>query len=208
MFSSLLLTVDELIKEHEVSLSRMRVLEPLVDFIQLRVSNNEKIDLVFICTHNSRRSHLAQIWAQVAASYFKIPNVYCYSGGTVVTALHPMISGVLIEQGFSVFNVSEGANPINVVKYGENDFPIIGFSKVYDNSFNPVNGFAAVMTCSQADSGCPFILGADMRIPITYEDPKVSDGCTNQREVYFDRSLEIAREMFYVFSQIKNILCR
>lgn len=205
---SLLLKVIGQMSLDSVCNDRKSVLQPLVDFIQLRVSNNEKIDLVFICTHNSRRSHLAQIWAQVAASYFKIPNVYCYSGGTVVTALHPMIAGVLIEQGFSVFNVSEGTNPIYVVKYGENDFPIIGFSKVYDDSFNPVNGFAAVMTCSQADSGCPFILGADMRIPITYEDPKVSDGYANQREVYFDRSLEIAREMFYVFSQIKNKLCR
>ena len=201
---SLLLKIIGQMSLDSVCNDRKSVLQPLVDFLQHRVTDKKRTNINFICTHNSRRSHFAQIWAQVAASYFKIPNVYCYSGGTVVTALHPMVVGVLIDQGFSVFNVSEGTNPIYAIKYGENDFPIIGFSKGYDDSFNPSGDFAAVMTCSQADSGCPFILGADMRIPITYEDPKVSDGYANQREVYFDRSLEIAREMFYVFSQIKK----
>jgi arsenate reductase len=46
-----------------------------------------------------------------------------------------------------------------------------GFSKKYDDEFNPKSEFAAIMTCSQADGGCPFIAGAEKRIPITYEDP-------------------------------------
>lgn len=204
MYQELLLTIEELISKSEISSVRKKMLESFVDFIQLKVSNNEKIDLVFICTHNSRRSHFAQIWAQVAASYFKIPNVNCYSGGTEVTAMHPMIVKVLIDQGFSVFNISEGMNPIYAIKYGKNSLPIIGFSKGYDDSFNPGDGFVAIMTCSQADGGCPFIAGAEKRIPITFEDPKESDGRADQQEVYFERSLEIAREMFYVFSQIKK----
>ena len=80
----------------------------------------------------------------------------------------------------------------------------IGFSKAYDDDFNPKSGFAAIMTCSQADGGCPFIAGAEKRIPITFEDPKISDGTPQQKETYLERSLQIGTEMFYVFSQIKK----
>jgi arsenate reductase len=61
------------------------------------------------------------------------------------------------------------------------------------------------MTCSQADGGCPFIAGAEKRIPITtFEDPKISDNTPQQSQVYAERSLQIASEMFYVFSKIKK----
>ena len=60
------------------------------------------------------------------------------------------------------------------------------------------------MTCSQADVGCPFIAGAEKRIPVTYEDPKAFDNTEIQNEKYRERSLQIAAEMFYVFSQIKK----
>jgi arsenate reductase len=46
-----------------------------------------------------------------------------------------------------------------------NAHPIIGFSKTYDDSFNP-SAFAAILTCSQADGACPFIAGAEKN-PIT-----------------------------------------
>ena len=64
--------------------------------------------------------------------------------------------------------------------------------------------FAAIMTCSQADGGCPFIAGAEKRIPITFEDPKAFDNTPQQKEKYEERSFQIATEMFYVFSQIKQ----
>lgn len=204
MYPALLNTISQLQKHQNSCAKREIILQPLIDFIQQNVKEKKQININFICTHNSRRSHLTQIWAQVAAAYYGILNVNCYSGGTEVTAIHPMIVKVLIEQGFSIFTISAAPNPIYVIKYDANALPIIGYSKRYNDSFNPQRGFAAVMTCSQADSGCPFILGADIRIPITYEDPKESDGSNNQKEVYFNRSLEIAREMFNVFSQIKK----
>ncbi|MNG27197.1 hypothetical protein D3C84_1122880 [compost metagenome] len=64
------------------------------------------------------------------------------------------------------------------------------------------------MTCSQADGGCPFIAGAEKRIPITFEDPKTFDNSPQQTEIYQERSLQIATEMFYVFSEIKKIICQ
>jgi len=185
-----------------ISNERKHILEPLVNYIQSKVNINKEISLNFICTHNSRRSHFSQIWAQAIASYFKVNNVVCYSGGTEATALYPMVAETLQENGFEIDVIAEGTNPIYSIKYSDNQHPIIGFSKTYDVNFNPSTEFAAILTCSNADENCPFIEGAEVRIPITYEDPKVSDGTEIQVSVYKERSLQIATELKYVFSQI------
>ncbi|GHE44653.1 low molecular weight phosphatase family protein [Sphingobacterium griseoflavum] len=204
MYATLLTTINQLRWDKMQSDDRMQTLQPLIDYVQRKANERESIDLHFICTHNSRRSHLAQVWAQVAAAYFRIPDVHCYSGGTEETALFPMVANTLSNQGLLVLNIAEGSNPIYAIKYAEDTLPIIGFSKSYDHAFNPSSGFAAVMTCSQADAGCPFVGGAEKRIPVTFEDPKISDGTQEQANVYAMRSLEIAREMLYVFSKIKS----
>ncbi|WP_409416810.1 protein-tyrosine-phosphatase [Flavobacterium sp. PS2] len=183
---------------------RKNALLPLIVYIQDRVNTLQEIRLVFICTHNSRRSHLAQVWAQAAAAYFDIKNVSSYSGGTEATALYPMVVKTLEKSGFKIEAISEGENPVYSIKFASNEHPIIGFSKSFDASFNPVSKFAAIMTCSQADGDCPFIAGAEKRIPITYEDPKAFDNTPLQLEKYQERSLQIATEMFYVFSLIKK----
>lgn len=203
MYSELSKTIEQL-KIQKISEERKITLQPLIDFVQLKLDHQEQVNINFICTHNSRRSHLSQVWAQVAAAYFQIPNVVCYSGGTEETALFPKVVETLSNQGLSIFKVAYTSNPIYAIKYSENALPVIGFSKKYDSPFNPASGFAAIMTCSQADGGCPFIAGAEKRIPITYEDPKISDGTSEQEEVYAQRSLQIASEMFYVFSKINR----
>ena len=186
-----------------ITAARKIVLQPLIDFIQDKVTNKQEIRLNLICTHNSRRSHLSQVWAQTAAAHFNIKNVFCYSGGTEATALFPVVTKTLEQSGFKIKTIAEGNNPIYAIKYGENEHPIIGFSKTYDDDFNPQREFAAILTCSQADGGCPFIAGAEKRIPMTFEDPKAFDNTPQQAEKYKERSLQIATEMFYVFSQIK-----
>jgi len=172
------------------------VLKSLILAIQEKVDQSEAVNLNFICTHNSRRSHLSQVWAQVASAYFNIPKVYCYSGGTEETALFPKVAETLAGQGFHIFTVSDTHNPVYAIKYDDNALPVIGFSKKYDSPFNPVSKFIAIMTCSQADGGCPF--------PVTFEDPKIADDTPDQTRIYAERSLEIARSMFYVFSKIKR----
>ncbi|WP_426484617.1 low molecular weight phosphatase family protein [Flavobacterium sp. 2] len=188
----------------QISEDRKAVLQPLIDFIQTKVDSKLETRLNLICTHNSRRSHLSQVWAQTAAAYYDIKNVSCYSGGTEATALFPMAAETLKDSGFNIKTLSEGSNPVYSIKYSADELPVIGFSKTYDDDFNPESGFAAIMTCSQADGGCPFIAGAEKRIPITFEDPKISDGTPQQKETYLERSLQIGTEMFYVFSQIKK----
>jgi arsenate reductase len=187
-----------------ISSERKTILLPLIDFIQEKVGKQQEVRLNFICTHNSRRSHLSQVWAQTAAAHFNVKNVFCYSGGTEATALFPMAAKTLEQSGFQVKALSEGKNPIYSIKYSENEHPIIGFSKTYDDSFNPQSAFAAILTCSQADGACPFIAGAEKRIPITFEDPKAFDNTPQQEEKYKERSIQIATELFYIFSQIKK----
>lgn len=203
LFEDIEKTIKQL-RPDTISESRKEVLQPLADYIQSKVNNNLEIRINFICTHNSRRSHLSQIWAQTIASYFAIKNVFCYSGGTEATAVYPMVIKTLNQSGFKINALSNDKNPIYSIKYSNNEHPIIGFSKTLDNDFNPQSQFAAIMTCSQADGGCPFIAGAEQRIPITFEDPKAFDNTPQQEEKYKERSLQIATEMLFVFSQIKS----
>lgn len=186
-----------------ISEERKAVLQPLIDCIQFKVSNNQALRMNFICTHNSRRSHFSQVWAQAMANYFELKNVFCYSSGTEVTALFPLVAETLKNSGFQIDTISKNDNPIYSIKYAENEHPIIGFSKKIEDDFNPKSEFLAILTCSQADGECPFIAGADKRIPITFEDPKVYDNTPQQAEMYDKRSKEIATEMLYVFSKIK-----
>ena len=183
---------------------RKTILQPLIDFIQEKVDKEQEIRLNFICTHNSRRSHLSQVWAQTAAAHFHVKKVFCYSGGTEATELFPTAAKTLEQAGFAVRLLSEGKNPVYSIKYEADAHPIIGFSKTYDDSFNPQSAFAALLTCSQADGACPFIAGAEKRIPITFEDPKAFDNTPQQEEKYRERSVQIATELFYVFSKIKK----
>ena len=203
MYSELINTIQQL-QHQSISEERKITLQSLIDFVQQKTDEGKDINLNFICTHNSRRSHLSQIWAQAGASYFNIPYVHCYSGGTEETALFPKVAETLVNQGFNIFKIADGNNPVYAIKYDDDSLPVIGFSKRYDSAFNPTSGFSAIMTCSQADGGCPFIVGAEKRIPITFEDPKISDNTEQQSQVYAERSLQIASEMFYVFSMIKK----
>lgn len=189
-------------QKNKISEERKQVLQPLIDYIREKRTHKEKIRLNFICTHNSRRSHLSQIWAQTMAHYFKMDNVECFSGGTEATAMFPKVAETLAKQGFEITKLSENQNPVYAIKFDKDEMPVVGFSKKYDDPFNPESGFCAVMTCSSADQGCPFIAGADKRIPVRYEDPKMYDGNAEMDEKYLQKSLEIGQEMFYVFSKV------
>lgn len=202
MFQNLFNTIEN-ISEISVSEKRKEVLQPLVDYIQNKVDTNEEIRLNFICTHNSRRSHLSQIWAQTMAFQFGIRNVFCYSGGTEATAMFTKVGETLVNQGFEIQQLSENENPVYAIKFSDNEPPIIAFSKTYFDAFNPKTNFGAIMTCNNADEGCPMVIGAEARFPIKYDDPKAFDGTEIMNEKYTERSLEIASEMFYVFNQIK-----
>jgi arsenate reductase (thioredoxin) len=186
-----------------ISDERKEILQPLISFIQSKKDQNDTIRLNFICTHNSRRSHLSQIWAATMAYHFGVRNIFCYSGGTEATAMFPKVAETLATQGFKVLKLSENQNPVYAIKYAEDETPIVCFSKTYNDNFNPKSHFGAVVTCNSADENCPVVFGAEQRFPIKYEDPKAFDGTELMDAKYAERSLEIAEEMFYVFGSVK-----
>lgn len=192
------LTIDTISEE------RKELLQGLINYLKPKIENKEHINLNFICTHNSRRSHLSQIWGQVIASYLNIKNITCYSGGTEATAMFPKVGETLSKQGFIILKLTETENPVYAVKFSDTIHPAICFSKTYDASFNPKFGFGAILTCDSANEACPFVKGAESRFPITYEDPKAFDGTPLQEEKYLERSIQIATELKYVFSTLKS----
>jgi len=191
----------EMIITQAIPEERQKVLKPLIDYVQNKTQQGFVTRLNFICTHNSRRSQFSQIWAQTAAAHFGVP-VKCYSGGIEVTAFHERAVASIKRSGFCVL-VNGGSNPVYSVFFSDDAPPIKAFSKIYDNPVNESGAFAAVMTCSHAEENCPFVPGAERRISVHYEDPKEFDGTPQEAAKYDERSMQIASEMFYVFSKIK-----
>lgn len=183
---------------------RKKQLKKMALFIQTKIKAGEEARLIFICTHNSRRSHMSQLWARVAADYYGVPHVHTYSGGTEATAFNPRAVAALERAGFGIETVSDGENPHYQVTYSPDVPAQEAFSKKYDDAANPQENFAAIMTCSQADKNCPFVPGATLRIAIPYEDPKEADGTAEEAAHYDERSRQIASEMMYCFSQING----
>jgi arsenate reductase (thioredoxin) len=182
---------------------RKVILQRISWYIQSKYDKSEPIKLVFICTHNSRRSHFGQIAAALAADFYCIDRVEVYSGGTEATAFHPNAIKALSNVGFIINSENEKVkNPRWNVNFGTNESTIC-FSKTFDDKANPNKEFAAIMTCSDAEQNCPFVPGTELRIGTTYVDPKKSDGTPEQDATYQERFLQIATEMLYAFSLVK-----
>lgn len=205
LLPSLAPLVSQLTAEFDsIPVARKNILHQLADVVSANVQQRQPSFLNFICTHNSRRSHLAQLWAQTAAWYYGIPQVMCFSGGTEATAFNPRAVTAMREAGFQIDLITAGDNPVYQVHFAPAAPPVVAFSKKYDDPFNAANSFVAIMTCSHADENCPLVLGASARIAITYDDPKDFDGTPLEGVKYAERVREIGREILYAFSQIKT----
>ena len=182
---------------------RKDTLMDLSRFVEKKISAGKNAELIFICTHNSRRSHMAQLWAQAAAAYYNIPAVHAYSGGTEVTAVNSSAIKALEELGFRIRPTTKNENPVYEIRFSNDLPPLRGFSKKYDDPENPKRGFGAIMTCSHADQNCPFVEGAEKRMTISFDDPKDFDGTPEESKMYKERAYQIGREILYSFSQIR-----
>lgn len=203
MYPKIKSTCDDLSQQFQtISTERKVLLEKISAYIQLKKDANLPIQLMYVCTHNSRRSHFGQIWAAVAAAHYSVENVNTFSGGTEATAFNINAINALKGIGFDVQAKDETTNPVYEVSFGDELKPTICFSKVYNDEFNPSTNFAAIMTCGDAEENCPFIPGVELRIGTTYNDPKEFDGTELQDQKYKERSLQIALETLYVFSLI------
>ena len=182
---------------------RQRDLIKVSDYIRERLSKSEPAKLTFICTHNSRRSHLSQIWAQVAADYYGLDGVETFSGGTEATAFNPRAVAAIQRCGLKIVaDVPSATNPRYSIYTSDSAPPQVCFSKAYGDPPNPSKGYCAVMTCSQADDACPLVMGCDLRMPIRYEDPKVADDTEFEAQRYDERSSQICTEMLFMMSHV------
>ncbi len=179
-------------------------LDEIAKYISEKTRKDRRVYLLFICTHNSRRSHMSQLWAAVAAMYYQVPGIQCFSGGTEATAFNPRAVTALSKAGFRIERDGPGSNPVYRVTYAEGTDPVKAFSKKFSDPYNPQEDFAAVMTCSDADEACPFVPGASTRFSIPYEDPGIADGTPEEEAIYDKRCQQIATEMFYLFDRIKE----
>lgn len=204
MFAKIKSYCDDLsLQFYLISDSRKKLLEDISNFIVSKKMQNRPINLVYICTHNSRRSHFGQIWATVAANYYHIKDVHSFSGGTEATAFNINAINAIKRVGFDVRKIEDKVNATYYVYFDDVENSIECFSKVYDDLKNPNIEFAAIMTCSDAEENCPFIPGVELRIGTTYSDPKEFDNTPLQDAKYDDRCKQIALETLYVFSLIK-----
>jgi arsenate reductase (thioredoxin) len=205
IFLSIKNYIEEAIKGFEsIPEERKKTLSRISAFIQEKVNSNEKVELIYICTHNSRRSHFGQIWGKVAAEYYGFKNVQTYSGGTEATAFNPNAIKAVGKIGFEIKNNGASTNPRYKLYFNDERTEIECFSKVYDDITNPKEGFIAVMTCTSADQNCPNVEGAALRIATPYEDPKKFDGTPQQDEKYSERCKQIATESLFLFSLVKS----
>ena len=198
--------IDQITKEFDqIPAERQLMLKKTALFIRSKLQAKETPQLTFICTHNSRRSHLSQIWAQTAAAWYDVVGVKTFSGGTEATACNERTIAALTRAGFAISNSTPGEkNPVYLVKYSGQAEPIRAFSKVYSAEGNPKENFVALMTCDHADKNCPVVEGAVMRVPVHYVDPKVSDGTPQEAATYDERCRQIAREMFFLMKQVNS----
>ena len=181
---------------------RKALLDKGVPFILERAKAGKPVDLIFICTHNSRRSHLSQVWAQTASSYYGVPNVRTYSGGMEATACNIRTVRAMRRAGFSIAASNADKNPLYLIQYAEAESPIKAWSKVYTDAANPKRDYVAMMCCSDVDEKCPNVIGSALRIPLHYIDPKKADNTPAEAASYDATCREISEEMFYLMSQV------
>jgi arsenate reductase len=188
----------------KVSAERRAVLNEIVATISKQLGDGKTADLTFICTHNSRRSHMSQIWAQTAAYYYGLNKVRAFSGGTEATACNCRTITAMRTAGFDIKDATAGDNPIYLVRYAADRPAIRAYSKLYNTDDNPKEDFIALMTCSSADKTCPVVKGSIARYAIHYVDPRLCDDTPTETAAYNERCREIAREMFYIMSEARK----
>lgn len=183
---------------------RKAVLHQLAIYIQQSIvrSDHQTASVIVICTHNSRRSHMGQLWLQIAADFYGLEGLETFSGGTEATAFNPNAVQAMRSLGLQIEVHQPGDNPVYACQWTESGEPYLAFSTRFDEAPNPTSGFLAIMVCTDADEACPFVPGAAGRLSLPFEDPKAFDGTDLQDAKYLERAEQIGSQMLYVLSRI------
>ncbi len=191
--------------------------QKLVDWIANNYRPGKPLDVIVVCTGNSRRSMLGATMGNIAAAYYGMPDIHFHSGGTAPTAFNSRTVAALREIGVVIEPTGkeaargevETANPMYRVRWGmpgETALETTEFSKHYDDPSNPQQGFAALMVCGEADAACPFVKGSALRLSMPYLDPKIYDGGAYESAKYAERRDDMGRLMLSVMMQARRRL--
>lgn len=189
---------------NQIPEARKSELKEIANFILEQKKQHLPSNLLFVCTSNSRRSHMAQVWAQIASYYYGIDSVFTFSGGTEQTRVNSNAIEAFQRTGIEIYSNNQGDNPLRYVRIGDKWNPWVIFSKKYTDATNPKTNFAAIMVCAEADKACPFVEGADLRIGLPYQDPKEFDNSPLKAAKYDERCKQIATEMFFVMDIVSK----
>jgi len=156
----------------EITPLRKAQLDKLGQIISQYLHNQNRCDIIVICTHNSRRSQLGEILIRTAATCYGIKNLTVYSGGIEETAFNYRMVEALSRAGFEFQKSGKEHNLIRQFKMVGRHIGQKMFSKKYDDPFNPQKDFIAIIVCEHADKNCPIVIGAKKRVSLPYNDPR------------------------------------
>jgi arsenate reductase len=188
----------------------------LAEWIAKTHRPGERLDVIVVCTGNSRRSILGATMGNIAAAYYGMPEIRFSSGGTAPTAFNRRTVTALKAIGVEVEPTGKeaargepkAANPIHRVRWGTSEaggaMESTEFSKRYDDPANPQEGFAALMVCGEADAGCPLVKGSALRVSMPYLDPKIYDDGAYESAKYAERRDDMGRLMLSVMLQARK----
>ncbi len=187
--------------------ARRAVLTELARFVAAARRAGEKAHLLSVCTHNSGRSVLGEVWWSAAAAWFGLHDtVVSLSGGTHATAINPRVLHALVRAGFEVREPSADApegspgNPVYTVSHAEGLPALRLWSKRFVDLALPAGRLAAVMNCSEADAACPVVPGAALRVSLPYADPRAADDAPDEREIYDARCDQVGTECLFAMA--------
>ncbi len=157
------------------------------------LTNKKKLNLVFICTHNSRRSQFSEIWGNILSTYHK-KNINVLSAGMIKTEVYFQVIESLKRIGFKITH-NKNSYLLQHLNINMNLY-----SKILSDI--KINNFISIMTCSEAEASCPIDLRSKSNLKLLYEDPKIYDNTKNEQKKYDSTCLKIAYELNYIFKNI------
>ena len=122
---------------------------------------SEKTRILFLCTHNSARSQMAEgLLRHLAGDRFE-----AMSAGTEATDVRPLAIRAMEEVGIDI----SGQESETLDRYLHEPFDHV------------------ITVCDDANEACPFFPGARERLHWSFEDPSKAEGTEEERLAVFRR---------------------
>tara|TARA_Y100001949_G_C15986510_1_gene330879 strand:+ start:2001 stop:2567 length:567 start_codon:yes stop_codon:yes gene_type:complete len=151
---------------------------------------NKTRSIVFLCTHNSRRSQICEVWGKVFAEIYR-KKININSAGAFKTVVHSQVYESIVKCGLVVDNKKE-------IFFDKKKFKLN--SKTIDSL--TMKNFIAVMTCSNAEKSCPNDPRSIRNIKMFFNDPRIYDETDKMSREYLNTTIYIAEELNYIFKNI------